>query len=207
MARPAVAGARSIQPRAGCGLARLNHRAVNGPPITNAYHACVRAARLLFTGGRYSAANINNINAQRGAINMLLFRRLALHRFAKTHPPARPVSPAADELIAAYEGVLPASLLELWRQKGLGFYGDLQLTLIDPRAWQPVLDQWIVSSPDAVQRIPIVLTPFGALIYYRKVTATDEDVVYIDPVSKEARTLTWSLDDFFNKFACEQDTL
>ncbi|WP_230461006.1 GAD-like domain-containing protein [Burkholderia ubonensis] len=140
-------------------------------------------------------------------IDMVIFRRLALHRFVKMHPPARQVSPAPAELVTAYEGILPASLLELWRRKGLGFYGDLQLALIDPRAWQPVLDRWIVSPPDAVRRIPIALTPFGVLLYYRKLTSTDEDVVYIDPVSKRTGDLAWSVDDFFNKIVCEQDQL
>lgn len=137
---------------------------------------------------------------------MVFFRRLLLHRFVKTHPP-RQVSSAAADIVAEYDGILPASLLELWRRKGLGLYGDLQLALIDPRPWQPVLDRWIVSPPDAVQRIPIALTPFGVLIYYRKLTATDEDVAFIDPVSKETGDLAWSLDDCFNKTLCEKGLL
>lgn len=138
---------------------------------------------------------------------MVFFRRLALHRFVKTHPPSRQVSAAPRELVAAYEGILPASLLELWRQKGLGLYGDLQLSLIDPRSWQPVLDRWVASPPDAVRRVPIALTPFGVILYYRKFTETEEDVAFIDPVSKQASDLAWSLDDFFNRFLCERETL
>ncbi|MGK9231283.1 hypothetical protein KXS07_06600 [Inquilinus limosus] len=138
---------------------------------------------------------------------LLLFRRIALRRFVKAHPPSRHVSPAPEDLVAAYEGRLPAGLLELWREKGLGFYGDRQLALIDPRRWQAALDRWIVSPPDAVQRIPIALTPFGILLYYRKLTATDEDVVCFDPVSKNMDVLTWSLEEFFNRFLCDQTSL
>ena len=138
---------------------------------------------------------------------MIFFRRLALHRFVNAHPPAQQVSPASEALIAAYEGMLPAGLIELWRRKGLGFYGDLQLALIDPQAWQSVLDRWVVAAPRPVQRIPIALTPFGILLYYRKLTATDEDVSYIDPVSKKSGVLALSLDDFFNRIACGNDTL
>lgn len=138
---------------------------------------------------------------------MLFRRRLTLHRFAKTHPPSRQVAPAPRELVSAYEGVLPASLLDLWRRKGLGFYGDLQLALIDPRPWQSVLDRWIVSPPDTVRRVPIALTPFGTLLYYRNLAETAEDVAYIDPVSKKTGDLAWGLDDFFNTFLCERETL
>jgi hypothetical protein len=137
---------------------------------------------------------------------MFPFRRLALSAFVKAHPP-RHASPAPAELIAAYEGVLPASLLELWHKKGLGVYGDLQLALIDPTQWQPVLDRWIVSPPGATQRIPIAITPFGALLYYRKLSNTDEDVAYLDPVSKATSDLAWSLEDFFNDFLCDTESL
>lgn len=136
---------------------------------------------------------------------MFSFRRLALAPFIKAHP-ARQVSPAPAALIAAYEGVLPASLLELWRKKGLGLYGECQLALIDPTQWQLVLDRWIVSPPDAVPRIPIAITPFGVLVYYRKLTDTDEDVSFLDPVSKATGDLTWHLDDFFNQFLCDRDS-
>lgn len=138
---------------------------------------------------------------------VLPFRRLALHRFIAEHPPSRQVSRADSELVAAYEGILPASLLELWRRKGLGFYGEMQLALIDPRPWQAVLNRWIISPPDDVRRIPIALTPFGVLLYYRKLTATDEDVVFIDPVSKRTSDLAWSLDEFFNRFLCDRQSL
>lgn len=137
---------------------------------------------------------------------MAFFRRLALQRFIKAHRPSRQVSAAPRELVNAYEGIIPASLLELWSEKGLGFYGDLQLNLIDPRGWQAVLDRWIFSPPDDVQRVPIAITSFGVLIYYRKLTESDEDVVSIDPVSKQTDILTWSLDDFFNHFLCERET-
>lgn len=142
-----------------------------------------------------------------GIPTLVFPRRLTLHRFVKAHRPSRQVSPAPHELVSAYEGVLPASLLDLWRRKGLGFYGDLQLALIDPRAWQSVLDRWIVSPPDSIRRIPIALTAVGTLLYYRKLTETDEDVAYIDPVSKKTGELAWSLDDFFNTFLCEEDVL
>jgi hypothetical protein len=141
-----------------------------------------------------------------GTGSMIFFRRLALRQFINAHP-ARAVSSVSDDLVAAYDGALPASLLELWRKKGLGLYGDAQLALIDPRQWQPVLDRWIVSPPSETQRIPIALTPFGALLYYRRLTDTDEDVAYIDPVSKGTGDLAWSLDDFFNRFLCDRTSL
>lgn len=136
-----------------------------------------------------------------------LFYRPALHKFTKKHPPSRQVTPAPAELIERYRDILPASLLELWQRKGFGFYGNRQLALIDPGIWQPVLDRWIISPPGAAVRVPIAMTPFGILLYYRRLTDTEEDVAYFDPASKETDVLTWKLDDFFNGFLCDAGAL
>ncbi|MEB2844666.1 hypothetical protein GAO09_28325 [Rhizobiales bacterium RZME27] len=136
-----------------------------------------------------------------------LFYRPALHKFTRKHPPSRQVTPAPAERIESYRDILPASLLELWQRKGFGFYGNRQLALIDPSIWQPVLDRWIISPPGAAVRVPIAMTPFGILLYYRRLTDTEEDVAYFDPVSKETDVLTWKLDDFFNGFLCDTRAL
>lgn len=139
-------------------------------------------------------------------VEMIFFRRLALHRFVKTHPSVPGQKSASHELVATYKDILPAALLELWRKKGLGFYGAQKLALIDPRPWQSVLDNWISPGPDGVPRIPIALTSFGTLVYYRKLTQADEDVASIDPVSGEMHVLAWNLLDFFNQFLCQETT-
>jgi hypothetical protein len=131
---------------------------------------------------------------------------LALRRFVEKHPPRQP-SPVADDLIDAYTGKLPGSLLELWRRGGLGLYGERQLALIDPRRWQPILDRWIISPPDSTRRVPIALTPFGKIIYYRKLSATQEDVAFLDPVSKKTDVLSWSFDECFNSVLCDEAAL
>lgn len=138
---------------------------------------------------------------------MIFGRPLALDRFIKAHPPSWRVSPASRELASAYEGILPSSLLELWRRKGLGFYGDHQLALVDPRAWQSVLDSWMAATPFTVRRIPVAMTPFGTLLFYRKLAETAGDVAYVDPVSQKTGVLAPSLDGFFTTFLCEQKTL
>lgn len=136
-----------------------------------------------------------------------MFGRLALRQFIKKHPPSRQLRPADKALLAAYQGILPEPLLALWRRKGLGLYGSRQIALIDPSQWQPVLDRWIVSPADAAQRIPIALSPFGVLFYYRRLSPDAEDVACLDPVSKATQVLSWSLTDFFNAALCNDEVL
>ena len=128
-----------------------------------------------------------------------MFGRIKLHSFIKANPPHAGCVPVTKELLGRYEGRLPAALLELWRKHGLGLYGRRQICLIDPHAWQPTLDRWIVSPPGATLRVPIALTPFGTLLFYRKLTAADEDVATLNPVTRSTSVLSWDLADLFNK--------
>ncbi|WP_431128688.1 GAD-like domain-containing protein [Variovorax paradoxus] len=127
-----------------------------------------------------------------------MFGRIKLHPFIKANPPHAACAPATKALLHMYEGQLPAALLELWRKHGLGFYGRRQICLIDPQAWQSMLDRWIVSPPSATVRVPIALTPFGTLLFYRKLTAADEDVAALNPVTRSISILSWDLVDLFN---------
>jgi hypothetical protein len=132
---------------------------------------------------------------------------MKLSPFITAHPPSSETVAASQELIEAFDGRLPASLLELWRRHGLGRYGAQQLCLIDPRIWQATLDRWIVSPPDTAQRMPIALTPFGSIIYYRRLTATDEDVAVINPHTRSTDVLAWSLETVFNETLCDAGQL
>lgn len=137
----------------------------------------------------------------------MMFGRIALRAFAKAHPPRADNVPASADALARHKGDVPAALLELWRKHGFGFYGDRQICLIEPDAWQATLDRWIVSPPDAVRRVPIALTPFGAIVYYRKLTAADEDVATLDPVTRKVDVVSWSLTEFFNTVLCDPASL
>jgi hypothetical protein len=128
-----------------------------------------------------------------------MFGRIKLHPFIKANPPHAGCTPATQELLDRYESRLPAAMLELWRKHGLGLYGHRQICLIDPDAWQATLDRWIVASPqDAVVRVPFAITPFGTLLFYRKLTATDEDVATLNPLTRSTSILSWDVVDFFN---------
>ncbi len=135
----------------------------------------------------------------------MFFNRIALAAFVKHHAPSKPRVAADAALVEAYAGKLPACLIELWRKHGLGRYGAWDFQLLDPREWQATLNRWIVSPPDETLRIPIACTPFGRLVYYRKLTTSDEDVALLDPQTRSNEVLAWSLENFFNDVLCSDD--
>lgn len=131
---------------------------------------------------------------------------MKLQPFAEANPPQDGTMPAPRDLVDRLVGLLPDCLIELWRAHGLGIYGPRQLCLIDPTAWQSTLDRWIVSPEDEVRRTPIALTPFGKIVFHRKLTETDEDVAVLDPVERSMEVLTWDLAEFFNGFMTDPES-
>ena len=131
---------------------------------------------------------------------------MKLQPFAEANPPQDGNVPAPQDLVDRFVGLLPDCLIELWRAHGLGRYGARQLCLIDPTDWQATLDRWIVSPEDEVRRTPIALTPFGKIVFHRKLTETDEDVAVLDPVERSMDVLTWSLAEFFNDFMADPES-
>ncbi len=132
---------------------------------------------------------------------------LQLQRFVDTHPPGPLVRPLTESEVARSCGVLPESLLQVWRQVGVGMYGDGLLQLIDPGEYQAILRGWLMLDDDDGSRVPIALSAFGHLFYFRKLGDDDEDVCVVDPHASSGGVLTWSLDSFFNELLCEPSSI
>jgi len=128
----------------------------------------------------------------------VFFKKYKLREFINFNKPKRDNVKATTSLLEAYDAVVPDALLELWKHYGFGFYGKNQFRLINPSLWQDTLDRWILSSSDDAKRIPIALTPFGTIIYYRKLTSTDEDIAILNPIERRGDVLSYDLVDFFN---------
>lgn len=124
---------------------------------------------------------------------------IALQAFVDFNLPYSANVPADPALITRYENLLPAALLELWRVHGLGYYGDRALWLINPDVWQETFDLWVNPTQDDRRRIPIMMTPFGTLVYYRKLTDTDEDLSVLDVFERDVDVVGWDFIECMNE--------
>lgn len=132
----------------------------------------------------------------------------ALAPFLQQHPPRPGLTPATAEQLARYDGHLPASLLALWRRHGFGFYGRGLVQLIDPDLYRDNLWGWLMRDEPDMDRLPIALSALGTIFYYRRLSdAGDEDVSFLNPHTSEAGCAVWSLDQFFNEWLCDDETL
>ena len=133
---------------------------------------------------------------------------IALQPFADTHAPDPGNRKAGADTVARYREHLPASLIELWRTHGFGLYGGGLIQLIDPDQYRDVLWGWLMREEEDMSRLPIALSAFGDIFYYRRLSdAGDEDVCFIDPHTSATGDLAWSLDDFFNDWCRDPESV
>jgi len=126
---------------------------------------------------------------------------MALTRFLKKYQPTSTVK-VENELVNRYAHILPSSLINLWKTKGLGKYNDGLIELINPDDFQDELEKTLKRK--VPNYVPIAISGFGELFYYRKLTAVDEDVCVFDPHYKQIETCVWGLVDFFNGYLCDE---
>jgi len=130
-----------------------------------------------------------------------------MDNFLRHFPPGPGARPCDPSLAARFKGRLPEVLLALWRAHGLGSYGDGQLLLIDPDAYKPLLYGWLMrdDADEDDSRLPIALTAFGRIIYYRKLGEGEEDVSSLDPHRSSGMVHAWSLRRFLDDYLCEPE--
>jgi hypothetical protein len=129
---------------------------------------------------------------------------MELAPFLKTYSPTL-AKPVTQEILDKYKDKVPASLLELWQKHGFGKYNDGLLELINPDEYQQTLETWLGKK--IPQYLPIAITAFGDLFYYRKLTPDDEDICLLETHYRNISTCTWNLNDFFNEYLLEEDIL
>ena len=131
--------------------------------------------------------------------------QVQLNKFIENHLPSQNLEKASKSILEKYKNLVPESLLELWREYGFGFYGNGFLNLINPDDYHETLCNWLMRDLDN-ERIPIMITAFGTIIYYRMLGADDdgtiiaEDVAFIEPNYSDTGVLSWTLDSFFNEY-------
>lgn len=112
---------------------------------------------------------------------------------------------ASDELIKKYEDKVPSVLIDIWKTTGFGKYNKGLIEIINPEQYENNLWTWL--GKEVENYTPIAITGFGELLYYRKLTETDEDVCLIDIQYRKIETLIWSLESFFNEFLTDEEDL
>lgn len=119
----------------------------------------------------------------------------SLQGFVAALPPDADVVRPSEDFLAYAEGRMPAALVSLWRDHGIGFYGDQRVAVLDPGEWMQVLQTWL--GPD-VTSVPIVATSFGHLYHYDQVGGQDR-IQCLDPHFQSNTVVSNDLVEFFEE--------
>ena len=141
-----------------------------------------------------------NTNAQQNSNER---SKSMIEKFTKVYAPSENCAKASPELLEAYKGRVPEALLNLWKTHGFGKYGNGLLEIVNPKDFEPTLWTWLGREVDTY--VPIAISAFGELFYYRKLTDTDEDVCIVDIQYRKIETLAWGLDLFFEDFLLDKE--
>ncbi len=118
--------------------------------------------------------------------------------------PAPPDAEKPDEkTISFFKDKLPEDLISFWKQYGFGNYGNGMIKVINPEWYGEELGIWLGRANDW-SRIPILISGFGDIYYYRRISDTDEDVSVVDIHYRRIQVCTdyvsYSLKFFFEDY-------
>jgi hypothetical protein len=119
-------------------------------------------------------------------------------------PPGDTIKPT-DQTISQFKKILPKELLDFWQEFGFGNYADGLIKVINPEEYNDSLYEWLGKKD--ISRVPILVTAFGDIFFYRKLSADAEDVSFLDIHYRKIDVCVWSLIDFFEAYIVDKDII
>lgn len=114
--------------------------------------------------------------------------------FLNKYPPGNDLRKPTAEKLAQFQGKLPEELLAFWKKYGFGNYGGGLLKIIDPTDYVDTLTLWLGQQEDC---FPILMTGFGTLFIYRKLSETADDICLLDIHYRRSGSFSTGFSDFF----------
>lgn len=128
-----------------------------------------------------------------------------MKRFLELYKPQENLSKPDDEILNFGRQMLPKEIVELWEEYGFGEYGDGLIKVIDPRDYMNSLYTWLGQKD--FNKIPIIMTAFGDIFYYRKLEDNENDISILDIHYRKIDVCTYSYEDFFEGYILDKDII
>jgi len=125
------------------------------------------------------------------------------NKFVQTYKPADNLVKPTQQILDWYRDKLPADLLEFWRDYGFGNFGDGVIKVVEPSDYMDSFYAWTGTRDYA--KLPILVTAFGDIFYYRKLSGDNEDISLLDIHYRKINVCEYSLKDFFGKYIVNKE--
>lgn len=118
--------------------------------------------------------------------------------FLEKFPPAEELKKPSKHILKAcrYQGV-PEEMLTFWQAYGFGNYGNGIIKVIDPEDYLDGFFPWI--GGEDFSRLPLFMTAFGDLFYFRKLEDT-YDISLLDIHYRKITVSAYSLKEFLEDY-------
>ena len=120
----------------------------------------------------------------------------AFDLFLSMFPPSEDLQKPSDAVLEEFKGKLPEELLTIWRKYGFGNYGHGLLKIINPDVYSDTITLWLGEQQNCY---PILMSGFGTLFIYRKLSEANDDICLLDIHHRKSGSFSIGFSDFFRE--------
>ena len=127
-----------------------------------------------------------------------------INKFLQNYKPGENLKKPDEKILEFGKQMLPAEIIYLWENYGFGDYGNGIIKIIDPRDYMHSLYTWLGGQD--FNKIPIMVSAFGDIFYYRKLEENENDVSILNIHYRKIEVCAYSYQEFFEKYIINQTT-
>ena len=128
-----------------------------------------------------------------------------MKKFIKKFKPSKNLQKPDEETLSFYREILPNEIIELWEEYGFGEYGNGLIKIVNPKDYMNSLYMWLGQID--YTKIPIIVTAFGDIFYYRKLDNDKNDVSMLNIHYREIIVCSYSYLSFFEKYITDRKVI
>ena len=128
---------------------------------------------------------------------------LLITNFVKEYVPGKELKKPDEKLLEFANQMLPPEIVYLWTTYGFGDYGDGIIKVVDPRDYMHSLYSWLGGQD--FHKIPIMVSAFGDIFYYRKLENDENDVSMLDIHYRRIDVCAFSYEEFFEEYISDPE--
>ena len=128
-----------------------------------------------------------------------------MKKFIKKFKPSKNLQKPNEKILNFYREILPNEIIELWEEYGFGEYGNGLIKIVNPKDYMNSLYTWLGQID--YTKIPIIVTAFGDIFYYRKLDNDKNDVSMLNIHYREIIVCSYSYQSFFEKYITDRKVI
>lgn len=128
-----------------------------------------------------------------------------ISKFIEKFRPGENLQKPDEEILNFGRQMLPKDIIQLWEEYGFGEYGNGLIKVVDPREYMNSLYMWLGQKD--FNKIPIIVTAFGDIFYYRKLEDNENDILLLNIHYRKIEVCTYSYQEFFENYILDENII